>query len=285
MNIKPDPFRGFFQSDFKKILLTCGLKKKHVRSLHGPMSLHAIMEHIEQIKELDESQWDLLMAESRCESHKPDKMQFINEVECYVLCHKTYMEYLRRHIESKYHNAEEFYLKLSDIVRDCTVFGCFDPFKACDRILDGLRRIYAVSQEFEDYFRKCLFLIEQGHIKPLKISLKLKSENPAINGIVLSKVANMNGKGFDMKRKSIPKIVREQVWKTYINTLESSCLICDDKKISAFDFECGHVDADGLSTVSNLRPICKLCNCSMRRQNMKEFAEIYFPNSKVLLTF
>jgi hypothetical protein len=59
------------------------------------------------------------------------------------------------------------------------------------------------------------------------------------------------------------------VWKTYINTLESECLVCSNKKITAFDFECGHVEANGLAVVENLRPICKLCNSSMRRQNMK----------------
>jgi hypothetical protein len=91
--------------------------------------------------------------------------------------------------------------------------------------------------------------------------------------------------GQKRKRSTIPKILREQVWGTYINTLKSDCLICADKTITAFDFECGHVDADGLVSIDNLRPICRLCNSSMGRQNMKEFAETYFPKAKVLLSF
>jgi hypothetical protein len=40
------------------------------------------------------------------------------------------------------------------------------------------------------------------------------------------------------------------------------------------DFHCGHVTAEangGVTSIENLRPICKACNLSMRTENMEEF--------------
>ena len=134
---------------------------------------------------------------------------------------------------------------------------------------------------------------DTDQIKQVKISIKLRSDQTITNynqdkekhtqaSIILKE---MTTPGEIKKRKGIPKRVRELVWKTYINTLESTCLVCGEKQITAFDFECGHVDAHGPTLVENLRPICRSCNSSMGRHHMKEFAETYFPRSKVLSTF
>ena len=134
---------------------------------------------------------------------------------------------------------------------------------------------------------------DTNQIKQVKLSIRLRSDHIITNynqdkekhtqaPIILKEIQT---KGEIKKRKTIPKRVREQVWKTYINTLESQCLVCDGKLITAFDFECGHVDANGPAFVENLRPICRSCNGSMGRQHMKEFAASYFPNAKVLSTF
>ena len=131
-------------------------------------------------------------------------------------------------------------------------------------------------------------ILNESFIKPSKIIINLKSANTIKiknSGITINNENLSPIKENQKKRKTIPKIVREKVWKTYINTLQSECLVCNDKLITAFDFECGHVDANGEALIENLRPICRLCNSSMGRENMKTFAEKYFPEAKVLSTF
>ena len=90
-------------------------------------------------------------------------------------------------------------------------------------------------------------------------------------------------------RSSIPKTLKEQVWKTYAGSLvEIKCLVCNNKTITAFDFDCAHVVAHaegGTTTVENLRPTCRSCNLSMGTQNLESFCRQYFPNAPVLKTF
>lgn len=91
------------------------------------------------------------------------------------------------------------------------------------------------------------------------------------------------------KKVKIPKVIKELVWKTYIgDKMVCKCLICNDKEITAFAFECAHVEAEikgGQPIVKNLRPICKSCNSSMYITNMQDFCMIYFPHAPVLHTF
>jgi 5-methylcytosine-specific restriction endonuclease McrA len=74
---------------------------------------------------------------------------------------------------------------------------------------------------------------------------------------------------------------RQAVWKTYIGMAhgETECLCCKSNKIDVFNFHCGHVvsSANGGNThLSNLRPICSVCNNSMGTIDMKEFAKEQF---------
>ncbi len=76
-------------------------------------------------------------------------------------------------------------------------------------------------------------------------------------------------------RKSIPKPMKEQVWRnTYGLQIEGICQICRYNSVSVFSFHCGHVIAvkhGGLTTIANLRPICAMCNLSMRTENLHSF--------------
>jgi len=79
-----------------------------------------------------------------------------------------------------------------------------------------------------------------------------------------------------MKKKSIPKILKDLTWQKWIgdDIAKSKCLCCGINEIKMNSFHCGHVisEADGgLTTVDNLRPICATCNLSMRTQNMEKF--------------
>ncbi len=100
------------------------------------------------------------------------------------------------------------------------------------------------------------------------------------------------------KTGSIPQSIRKMVWGHYIGYKHgvAKCWCCNEKEISQFEFECGHVDAKskgGPDTVTNLRPICGTCNRSMGNQNMFEFQkkhglpkkDSYWSWTKTLLGF
>jgi 5-methylcytosine-specific restriction endonuclease McrA len=80
------------------------------------------------------------------------------------------------------------------------------------------------------------------------------------------------------KKKNIPKVIRNKVWRKYCgNTLDSKCFCCHHH-LSYECWEAGHVIPEskgGHTCVDNLRPICLSCNRSMGTQNMIEFMEKY----------
>jgi len=82
------------------------------------------------------------------------------------------------------------------------------------------------------------------------------------------------------RKETIPKALREQVWKRYIgDKYDSKCVIswCTNR-ISAFDFHVGHdvpESKGGTLEISNLRPICSRCNLSMgSKYSIKEWDEL-----------
>lgn len=77
------------------------------------------------------------------------------------------------------------------------------------------------------------------------------------------------------KKKTIPKTVRDRVWRQFFLTLDGHCCCCKCP-ISIENFHCGHVVAEkegGANTIDNLRPICQNCNLSMGTKNMDLFIE------------
>lgn len=82
------------------------------------------------------------------------------------------------------------------------------------------------------------------------------------------------------KKKKIPKAVRTHVWNLYIGAHinEHRCLCCKKALIKITDFETGHVVSEsegGTMEISNLRPICSVCNHSMGTMNMIEYVKKY----------
>ena len=71
-----------------------------------------------------------------------------------------------------------------------------------------------------------------------------------------------------MKKKKIPRGIKEQVWLTYIGKkFEDKCYIdwCVNK-INVFNFHTGHdipESKGGTLDLHNLKPICPRCNYSM----------------------
>ena len=88
----------------------------------------------------------------------------------------------------------------------------------------------------------------------------------------------------DPNQKHQPKVSaskKQKVWNTYIGkgNGESLCICCRSNTIDPFTFHCGHIIAranGGLDDITNLRPICSICNLSMGKVNMRTFAKQQF---------
>jgi hypothetical protein len=83
-----------------------------------------------------------------------------------------------------------------------------------------------------------------------------------------------------MKKKTIPKILKQLVWNKYIGKEYGSfrCLCCNHNEIYQYSFHCGHFKSEyngGETILENLRPICADCNLSMGKKNMDEFMQQY----------
>jgi len=80
------------------------------------------------------------------------------------------------------------------------------------------------------------------------------------------------------KKKTIPKTVRNKVWRKFCgNSLDSKCFCCQEH-LSYECWEAGHVIPEskgGTSSLDNLRPICLACNRSMGTMHMFEFMKKY----------
>ncbi len=66
------------------------------------------------------------------------------------------------------------------------------------------------------------------------------------------------------------------IWDSYIggDIIKHKCLCCKKANITNMDFEVGHILAvsnGGNDEISNLRPICSVCNKSMGSKNMREY--------------
>jgi HRDC domain/HNH endonuclease len=75
-------------------------------------------------------------------------------------------------------------------------------------------------------------------------------------------------------------IMRQNVWKTYIGAYvaQTKCMCCGLNDIDVWTFENGHVlsrSGGGLSSIENLRPICRTCNASMGVMNMDDFMKMH----------
>lgn len=78
------------------------------------------------------------------------------------------------------------------------------------------------------------------------------------------------------KKKKISHAVKISCWNTHVGELvpKIKCLCCDNVDITQHNFHCGHIVAErhgGTYEMSNLLPICNVCNNSMGTMNMNEF--------------
>jgi hypothetical protein len=75
-------------------------------------------------------------------------------------------------------------------------------------------------------------------------------------------------------RKTIPKKIREAVWRTAFGAESGGKCYCCSDLITSDNWHQGHIvshAAGGKDIEANLRPVCASCNLSMGVENMEEF--------------
>ena len=81
------------------------------------------------------------------------------------------------------------------------------------------------------------------------------------------------------KRESIPKCVRNAVWRHLNgNEIEAKCVCCLVETVSIGNFHVGHIKSvynGGSTTLVNLTVLCMLCNTSSGKCDLYEFISKY----------
>lgn len=83
------------------------------------------------------------------------------------------------------------------------------------------------------------------------------------------------------RKLQIPNALKVACWNKYVgeDVGKTDCMCCKSNKILQHTFHCGHIIPESMGgelTLENLRPICSVCNYSMRTTNMRDFAKSKF---------
>jgi hypothetical protein len=146
----------------------------------------------------------------------------------------------------------------------------------------NLEKEFNRFQNIETEYKKIYDLNVDINQKNTELNINIANKNKEIleleRELEVFKLINLDDKIIPIKKKkkNIPKALRRVVWNTWIgeDIGGTQCLCCKSKKISQFDFHCGHIISEkdgGETTVNNLKPICASCNLSMGSENMDDF--------------
>jgi hypothetical protein len=111
-------------------------------------------------------------------------------------------------------------------------------------------------------------------------TLATTTETPQVSsyfvvGTSTTPVASTERNILKKRKPKIKQAHRQAVWRSeFPHQLDAICGVCKYSAISAFRFHCGHIIAaanGGSDHVSNLRPICDLCNQSMYTEELTAF--------------
>lgn len=142
---------------------------------------------------------------------------------------------------------------------------------------------YQLSSEINERFAKCYqksphnpcFLGVWRRMEWLEICVCMIVQNLRTEDLKLSE--------YTSKRIRIPAVTKNNVWKKRNGTLmEGSCFVCGES-LSYHNMECGHIVPhvlNGSVEVSNLEPICKLCNRDMGAMNLFEYKQLNYTKEK-----
>jgi hypothetical protein len=94
----------------------------------------------------------------------------------------------------------------------------------------------------------------------------------------LKKDASDKNKGRKRNSHRISAPLRTKIWNTYIGEYvgKTKCPCCKEINITQLNFDCGHIKSiidNGDTDISNIIPICGVCNKSMGSQHLMIFME------------
>ena len=120
----------------------------------------------------------------------------------------------------------------------------------------------------------CPKLIKNGYTLCYECNNKLDSESDTT-----SETDERAKPEVIVKRESIPKCVRNAVWRHQNNNqIEAKCICCRVETVTIGNFHVGHITSianGGTTTLDNLTVLCMLCNTSMGKCNVYEFIDKY----------
>ena len=139
-----------------------------------------------------------------------------------------------------------------------------------------IQLVYNGKVKVEGTIRKLIWLIFKPHLilDTEAGAMKIFIEDIADNSVVPSDLEVQT----NFHRKSIPKSIRNELWRNHFGErFRGNCFVCKSQ-IQKNNFEAGHVVAvanGGTETLDNLRPICRTCNRSMGTQNLEDFKKSF----------
>lgn len=96
-------------------------------------------------------------------------------------------------------------------------------------------------------------------------------------------VNGMFDKTISVPRKTIPKKIREEVWRRdNVESISGKCYCCSQSLSALGDWHAGHIIAQckgGADTSDNLRVVCIPCNLAMGTENMDDFRRRCYPSA------
>lgn len=114
----------------------------------------------------------------------------------------------------------------------------------------------------------------------LKNEIKeIRNKYNKLKRAVRKKYSNKKPKKSKIKRKTIPKKLKNMIWDKNIGKKFGigKCYCCSEE-IDSKNFEAGHIISvknGGETTLDNLKPICSCCNKSMGVENLEDFKQKY----------
>jgi hypothetical protein len=124
--------------------------------------------------------------------------------------------------------------------------------------------------------------------KHAEIETELMKDKELLNSFIM--ISEYHNKSSEIKIKVEPTkkyrkapislALKKLVWDEHIglDIGRTKCVCCKTSEIIQISFHAGHIIAEskgGKTDVSNLKPICQNCNCSMGSINMDEFEKSF----------
>lgn len=135
-------------------------------------------------------------------------------------------------------------------------------------------------QSYVNVDKKCMIVSSCSDIFTYSVKLISKYVQDTtfeiLEGSSSSTVTSDNKK---KSRKTIPKAIKNQLWRRHFgNSMKGKCVCCQNEIDALEGWEAGHVEAvanGGSDHIDNLKPVCSTCNKSMSTMNLNEYIDRY----------